>query len=168
MPRPPCAGHLLSPGQSTRKDLPPRGEQRLRKAWALADHDRALDQLRLPAGELERSHPGAAGSLREGMEETHTLNRLCSNGSLKRTLESTNPCESMTEIVRRTQRNAKRWSSGEMALRWTAASILEAERQFRPIVGYNDLATLALAIEHSLARTTVPSPTQEAAIPVPA
>ena len=55
-----------------------------------------------------------------------------------------------------------------MALRWTAAGMPEAERQFRRIVGYNDLATLALAIEHGLVRTTVPSPTQEAAIPATA
>ena len=53
----------------------------------------------------------------------------------------------MIEIVRWTQRNVKRWSSGEMALRWTAAGMLEAERQFRKIIGYRDLATLLIAIE---------------------
>ena len=53
----------------------------------------------------------------------------------------------MIEIVRRTQRNVKRWSSGEMALRWTAAGMLEAERQFRKIIGYRDLATLVIATE---------------------
>ena len=68
---------------------------RLRRAWALDHHTRALDQLRQLAGELERSYPGAASSLREGLEETLTLTRLGVTGSLKRTLESTNPCESM-------------------------------------------------------------------------
>ena len=58
----------------------------------------------------------------------------------------------MIEIVRRTQRNVKRWSSGEMALRWTAAGMLEAERQFRRIIGYRELATLAVAIERDLTR----------------
>ena len=53
----------------------------------------------------------------------------------------------MIEIVRHTQRNVKRWSSGEMALRWTAAGMLEAEQQFRKIIGYRDLATLVTAIE---------------------
>ena len=125
----------------------PAVKQRLRRAWALDDHDRALDQLRQLASELDRSYPGAAGSLREGMEETLTLTRLGVRGNLKRTLESTNPCESMLEIVRRTQRNVKRWSSGEMAMRWTAAGMLEAERQFRKIIGYRDLATLVVAIE---------------------
>ncbi len=126
----------------------PAVKQRLRRAWALEDHARALDQLRRLAAELDRSYPGAAGSLREGMEETLTLTRLGVGGNLKRTLESTNPCESMIEIVRRTQRNVKRWSSGEMALRWTAAGMLEAERQFRKIIGYRELATLVIAIEH--------------------
>ncbi len=125
----------------------PAVKQRLRRAWALDAHDRALDQLRQLASELDRSYPGAAGSLREGMEETLTLTRLGVAGNLKRTLESTNPCESMLEIVRRTHRNVKRWSSGEMALRWTAAGMLEAEKQFRKIIGYRDLAILVVAIE---------------------
>ena len=133
----------------------PQVKQRLRRAWAHEDHARALDQLRALAGELERTYPGAAGSLREGLEETLTLTRLGVSGNLKRTLESTNPCESMIEIVRHTQRNVKRWSSGEMALRWTAAGMLEAERQFRKIIGYRDLATLVIAIErdHDRRRT---------------
>jgi len=145
------------------RDRPPV-KRRLRSAWAETDHDRALDRLRALAGELDRTHPGAAGSLREGLEETLTLNRLGMRGSLKRTLESTNPCESMIECVRRTSRNVKRWSSGEMALRWTAAGMLEAERQFRRIIGYRELATLAVAIEHDLVPTTAPAATKEAAI----
>ncbi len=69
----------------------------------------------------------------------------------------------MIECVRRTSRNVKRWQSGEMGLRWTAAGMLEAERQFRRIIGYRDLAKLAVAIERDLARTTTPSPTEDAA-----
>jgi hypothetical protein len=85
------------------------------------------------------------------MAETLTVTRLGITGSLKRTLSSTNPCESMLEIVRRTPRNVKRWQSGDMCLRWTAAGMLEAERQFRRIIGYRNLAKLALAIECDLA-----------------
>jgi putative transposase len=70
-------------------------KRRLRRAWKLDDHRHALAELRALAGELERSHPGAAASLREGLEETLTVTRLGVRGSLKRTLESTNPCESM-------------------------------------------------------------------------
>jgi putative transposase len=133
----------------------PAVKRRLRRAWARDDHRQALDELRALASELERSHPGAAASLREGLEETLTVTRLGVKGALKRTLESTNPCESMIECVRRSARNVKHWQSGEMALRWTAAGMLEAERQFRRIIGYRDLAKLANAVEREV---TLPQP----------
>ncbi len=136
-------------------------KRRLRQAWALGDHGQALDRLKALGVELERSHPGAAASLREGLAETLTLTRLGVKGSLKRTLASTNPCESMIECVRRTSRNVKRWSSGEMALRWTAAGMLEAERQFRRVTGYRDLAKLAVAIERDLATQRAPHTSNE-------
>src|SRR5215208_4771390 len=129
----------------------PRVRRRLRTAWALDDHDRALEQLRILADELARSHPGAAASLREGMQETLTVTRLGVRGRLKRTLASTNPCESMIETVRRIARNVKRWHNGDMCLRWTAAGMLEAETQFRRIIGHGDLARLALAVERDVA-----------------
>jgi putative transposase len=125
--------------------------RRLRAAWALHDHDRALDQLRALADELTRSHPGAAASLREGIEETLTVTRLGVRGRLKRTLASTNPCESMIDTVRRIARNVKHWSSGDMCLRWTAAGMLEAETQFRRVIGHPDLAKLAIAVERDVA-----------------
>jgi len=134
--------------------------RRLRQAWDDADHARALDRLEQLAAELSVSHPGAAASLVEGMAETLTLTRLGITGQLRRTLASTNPIESMIECVRRSARNVKRWSSGEMALRWTAAGMLEAERQFRRIIGYQQLAKLALAIEREL---VVPATTEEVA-----
>ena len=61
------------------------------------------------------------------MEETLTVTRLGVRGRLKRTLASTNPCESMIETVRRVARNVKHWQNGDMCLRWTAAGMLEAE-----------------------------------------
>ncbi|MGH2832238.1 MAG: IS256 family transposase [Solirubrobacteraceae bacterium] len=128
----------------------PQVKARLRRAWALEDHDRALAELRTLASELEHSHPGASASLREGMAETLTVTRLGVKGQLKRTLQSTNPCESMIETIRRTSRNVKHWQSGEMCLRWTAAGMLEAERQFRRVTGHPDLAKLAIAIERDL------------------
>jgi putative transposase len=143
------------------RDRPPI-KRRLRRAWADSDHARALEQLRVLAAELERSHPGAAASLREGLEETLTLTRLGIRGRLRKTLESTNPCESMIECVRRTSRNVKHWQSGDMCLRWTAAGMLEAERQFRRIIGYADLAKLVTAIERELDHTATPTPTEEA------
>jgi putative transposase len=142
-------------------------KRRLRAAWKLTDHDTALDRLRVLAGELERTHPGAAASLREGLQETVTLQRLGIDGQLWRTLSSTNPIESMIEIVRRTSRNVKRWQNGDMCLRWTAAGMLEAERQFRKIIGYRHLARLAVAVERHVtaerANLTMPTPTGPAA-----
>jgi transposase-like protein len=129
----------------------PAVKTRLRRAWASDNHALALDGLRALAGELEHSHPGAASSLNEGLEETLTLTRLGIRGRLKKTLASTNPIESMIEIIRRTSRNVKRWQNGDMCLRWTAAGMLEAETQFRKVVGYSDLAKLALAVERDLA-----------------
>jgi transposase-like protein len=81
---------------------PDRGpiKQRLVKASKEIDHDRALEQLHRLAVELEREHPGAAASLREGMAETLTVTRLGITGKLKLTLQSTNPCESMISTVR--------------------------------------------------------------------
>src|SRR3954453_17836180 len=100
----------------------PQVKRRLRAAWALDDHAAALERLRGLATELDRSHPGAAASLREGLEETLTVTRLGVRGALRRTLQSTNPCESMIETVRRTSRSVKHWSNGDMCLSWTAAA----------------------------------------------
>jgi putative transposase len=124
---------------------------RMRAAWSLTDAELVEQRLQLLAGELERTWPDAAASLREGMADTLTLMRLGIDGQLAKTLCSTNPCESMIEIVRYTQRNVKRWRDGDMRKRWTAAGMLVAEQQFRRIIGYRDLAKLVIAIErHAL------------------
>jgi putative transposase len=127
---------------------------RIRAAWSLTDPELARQRLELLASELDRTWPDAAGSLREGMPDTLTLMRLGITGTLAQTLCSTNPCESMIEIVRHTQRNIKRWRDGDMRKRWTAAGMLLAEQQFRRIIGYRDLAKLLIAIERHHTRTT--------------
>ncbi len=131
---------------------------RIRGAWALKDPDLAEQRLELLASELDRAWPDAAASLREGMAETLTLMRLGIGGQLAKTLCSTNPCESMIEIVRHTQRNVKRWQDGDMRKRWTAAGMLVAEQQFRRIIGYRDLANLVIAIERHATRAALPTP----------
>jgi putative transposase len=130
----------------------PAVRTRLRAAWALTDSELARQRLELLAAELERSWPDAAASLREGTLDTLTLMRLGITGQLAKTLCSTNPCESMIEIVRYTQRNVKRWQDGDMRKRWTAAGMLVAEQQFRRIIGYRDLAKLVIAIERHAMR----------------
>jgi len=142
---------------------------RMRAAWALTDAELAEQRLQLLAGELQGTWPDAAASLREGMAETLTLMRLGITGQLAKTLCSTNPCESMIEIVRYTQRNVKRWRDGDMRRRWTAAGMLVAEQQFRRIIGYRDLAKLVIAIErHALTapkNAEAHTATEEARIP---
>jgi len=120
---------------------------RMRAAWSLTDAELAEQRLELLAGELDATWPDAAASLREGLQDTLTLMRLGITSQLAKTLCSTNPCESMIEIVRYTQRNVKRWQDGDMRKRWTAAGMLVAEQQFRRIIGYRDLAKLVIAIE---------------------
>jgi putative transposase len=137
---------------------------RIRAAWSLSDPLLAAQRLQLLASELEQTWPDAAGSLREGIDDTLTLMRLGISGNLAATLSSTNPCESMIEIVRYTQRNVKRWQDGDMRKRWTAAGMLVAEQQFRRIIGYRDLATLVIAIErHALHAAPTQQLPQEAA-----
>ncbi len=140
---------------------------RMRATWSLVDADLAEQRLELLASELDRTWPDAAGSLREGMHDTLTLMRLGIDGQLAKTLCSTNPCESMIEIVRNTQRNVKRWQDGDMRKRWTAAGMLVAEQQFRRIIGYRDLAKLVIAIErHAVHVTPTDQVPQEVAEPV--
>src|SRR4051794_32730559 len=140
---------------------------RMRAAWSLTDPLLAEQRLQLLASELDRTWPDAAGSLREGLHDTLTLMRLAITGNLAATLCSTNPCESMIEIVRDTQRNVKHWQDGDMRKRWTAAGMLVAEQQFRRIIGYRDLAKLVIAIErHALLAAPTKLDRQEIPEPV--
>ena len=132
---------------------------KIRGAWSLTNADLAQERLERLASELDRTWPDAAGSLREGLSETLTLMRLGITGQLAKTLCSTNPCESMIEIVRYTQRNVKRWQNGDMRKRWTAAGMLVAEQQFRRIIGYRDLAKLVIAIERHADRAKLATAT---------
>lgn len=121
--------------------------RKLDRAWAEPDAARAEASLRALAQHLEAKHPGAAASLREGLPETLTVTRLGLPPSLLRTFKSTNPIESMNAVGRTVTGNVKRWRDGQMVLRWMAAGMLEAERQFRRINGYRDLHVLKRALE---------------------
>jgi putative transposase len=129
----------------------PLVQRRLRAAWALTDAGQAKAELEQLARSLDRQRPGAAASLREGLELTLTVTRLGVGGKLLQTVASTNPMESMIEIIRDHAGRVKRWSSGEMALRWAAAGMLAAQGQFRRVKGYQELPQLALALERATA-----------------
>jgi putative transposase len=99
------------------------------------------------AKELDRTHPGAAASLREGLDETLTVLRLNVPPTLARTLRSTNCIDSMISVCREHAGNVKRWRDGQMALRWCAAGMVEAGKQFRRVNGHLHLPTLRAALE---------------------
>jgi transposase-like protein len=112
-------------------------------------------QLEALAAELDRTHPGAAGSLREGLAETLTVLRLGVPPTLARTLRSTNSIESMISICRDHSGNVKNWQNGTMALRWCAAGMIEASRQFRRVNGHLHLPALRTTLDRHVASQTV-------------
>jgi putative transposase len=131
---------------------------KLRRAWANPAADEATRDLEALARQLEKLNPDAAGSLREGRAEMFTVTRLGVTGALLRTVASTNPVESMIEIVRDHARNVKRWKDGDIRLRWAAAGMLAAAGQFRRVQGYAQLPQLAGALAQVTASCSQPIP----------
>lgn len=120
----------------------------LKLVRALNNPDAAagLRDAKALATALERKHPGAAASLREGLPELFTVARLGITGTLAKTLTSSNPIESMISIARTTNRNVTRWRDGQMVLRWTAAGMINAQRSFRRVKGYKQMNDLIAAL----------------------
>ena len=131
-------------------------EKRMRAAYRNPDPLAGQGDLEALAKELDHPHPGAAGSLREGLAETFTVARLRVPATLARTLRSTNCVESMIEICRDHSANVKRWESGTMALRWCAAGLAEARKQFRRVNGHMHLNALRSALGEHVAATDTP------------
>jgi len=131
----------------------------MRTAYHHADPLTAEAELEALARSLDRSYPGAAASLREGLAETLTITRLGVPPTLARTLRSTNAIESMIEICRDHAANVKRWQDGQMVLRWIAAGMGEAAKQFRRVNGHLHLAALRAALDATL--TAAVAPTKE-------
>jgi putative transposase len=128
--------------------------KRMRRAYHHTDALAAEADLEALARELHRSHPGAAASLREGLAETLTVIRLGVPPTLARTLRSTNSIESMIAICRDHAANVKRWQDGQMVLRWVAAGMGEATKQFRRVNGYLHLPALRAALEATIITVT--------------
>ena len=114
-------------------------------AYKLTPKD-GMAKMKTQAQWLEREHPDAAASLREGLQETFTVNALGLPPSLTRCLCTTNIIENPNGIVRRTSRRVTRYRDAEMALRWTAAGFLEAQKSFRKIQGIKELWILKTAL----------------------
>ncbi len=124
--------------------------KKMERAYKMRDFGAAKRSLQDLAKTLDSQHPGAASSLREGLEETLTVVRLGLSPSLQRTLRSTNTIESMISIGRTTMRNVKRWRDAKMIERWTAAGMLEAEKRFYRAQGHRDIPALQAALRSCL------------------
>ncbi len=124
--------------------------RRLRSAYAMTDYAAAKAALEKLWRQLVEINPSAARSLEEGMEETLTLHRLGVGPLLRRTLSTTNAIESCLSTVRHVTRNVKRWQGGDHIARWTAAGLLEAEKKFRRVRGYRELAELVRRLNPEL------------------
>src|SRR5215831_19064275 len=120
----------------------------LRQAWELDDADKAERLLRHLARRLDQEAPGVAASILEGLDEILTITRLKLPTPLRRSLACTNAIENMMRTVRSVCRNVKRWRNAAMALRWTAAGMLEATKGFRRLKAHKYLPLLRAALAH--------------------
>jgi len=119
----------------------------LRQAWDATDADRAERMLKNLARRLEHEEPGVSGSILEGLDEMLTVIRLGLPVELRRALGCTNAIESLMAVIRKVCRNVKRWRNAKMALRWTGAAMLEANKTFRRLKAHKHLPTLRSALQ---------------------
>ena len=133
------AGHLP-------EELRDRITGAMKEAYHLTNAKLAKRRLEQLARSLEQKHPSAAESLREGLDETLTVQRLGIQGALFATLRGTNPIENLNGGIRKFTRNVRRWRDGSMVLRWLSSAVLEAEGHFRRIRGYKQMSKLVAAL----------------------
>jgi len=121
----------------------------LRDAWSSHDAVLARKQLTRLAASLQARHPGAAASLKEGLEETLTVQGLGLgvDGALYRTLRTTNPIENLNGSIAHYTRNVRRWKDGSMVLRWVASALSDACGRFRKLRGFAEMKTLLKALD---------------------
>ena len=133
----------------------PKDRQRWAKtameaAYGCSDPKKAKEMLERLAKRLEAKHPGAAASLREGLEETLTVTGLGLTDALWRTLRSTNPIENLQGALEKKSTNVKRWRGGSMAVRWAVTAAIEAEKKFRRIRGHKQMPQLIEALSRRI------------------
>jgi transposase-like protein len=119
----------------------------LHDAWSSHDVVLARKQLTRLAASLQAMHPGAAASLKEGLEETLTVQGLGVDGALYRTLRTTNPIENLNGSIAHFTRNVRRWKDGSMVLRWVASALSDACGRFRKLRGFAEMKTLLKALD---------------------
>ncbi len=132
--------------------------RRLRKAWGGDDAEGAAQELEALAQDLDRAgHTSAAGSVREGLEETLTIMRLHLPAAISRTVFSTNIVESAFSVARSVMAGVKNWKpkgNSRMIERWCAAGLLVAESHFHRVHGYREIPFLVAALKAHAARVS--------------
>lgn len=131
------------------ESMRPRVAKVLYDAWHSSNVETARRRLEALAGSLDADHHGAAQSVREGLEDTLTLQRLALDvaGALYKTLRTTNPIENLNGSIGVYTRNVKRWRGGSMLVRWVASAVMHAAERFRRIRGYRELERLCRRLE---------------------
>jgi putative transposase len=145
------------------KSLQTSVRKALRQAWELDDADKAERLIRNLARRLEQQAPGVAASILEGLDEILTVIRLGLPTELRRSLACTNIIENMMGTIRRVCRNVKHWQNASMALRWTAAAMLEAVKGFRRLKAHKHLPGLRTALAAHQAKHAADSAIEPAA-----
>ncbi|MFV0445761.1 MAG: IS256 family transposase [Planctomycetaceae bacterium] len=130
------------------KDQHQQAKSTLKAAFKL-EADEGIGKIDQYASWLERSWPSAAGSLREGLGELFTINRLGLPSKLRRCLGTTNLIDNSHSAVRERTRRVKHWQNGQMALRWAAAAFEAAAKNFRRVMGYEHLWMLRAALDET-------------------
>jgi putative transposase len=128
------------------EDMKRNAGRTISAAYQSGNATRAKRMLEGLARQLERKHPSAAASLREGLDETLTVMRFELQEHLARTLSTTNPIEFINGRIRKTTHNVARWDSGEMVLRWLAVALIEASKTFRKLRGHKGMPKLVAAL----------------------
>jgi transposase-like protein len=116
----------------------------MRAAWKLSDAEEGMKRLEGLARFLEHEYESAARSLREGMAEMFTIQRLKLPPSLYKCLGTTNVIESPQSGVQKRTGNVTRWRDAAMVERWVASAWLLTEKHFRKVIGHEHLWTLAV------------------------
>ncbi len=114
-----------------------------------------MAKLKTHAAWLQSDHPDASASLLEGLAQTFTVNELGLTPALMRGLSTTNIIENPNGAVRRVAGRVKRYRDADMAVRWAAAGFLEAEKNFRKILGVSELWVLAAALKRPPSTTNI-------------
>lgn len=135
----------------------------MREAYKCTKVETAKRLLNNLARSLQKKHPSAAASLREGLDETLTVMGLGLPARLTRSFSTTNPVENMNGCIRRTTRRVKRWDDGTMILRWVLVGVLEAARGFRRLKGHKDMHVLVARLKQHSGHAAHPAVDAESA-----